>query len=80
MWLVDEAEMVAKKKYNEGRIDLKTLNEFLGRDPDADEDEKIESDDRNFNLLFTGAVKEDLLKTIRPYQKINHFPFSYNVG
>jgi len=26
MYLIDEEEMAAKKKYNEGKIDLETLN------------------------------------------------------
>jgi len=30
MYLIDEDEMVAKKKYNEGKIDLDTLNQILG--------------------------------------------------
>jgi hypothetical protein len=39
MYLIDEDEMVAKKKYNEGKIDLETLNQILGRNTEDDDDE-----------------------------------------
>jgi hypothetical protein len=38
---------------------------MLGRNVEEDEEDRT-SQNRNFNILFTGAVKEDLLKTIRP--------------
>ena len=39
MFLIDEDEMVAKKKYNEGKIDLETLNQILGWNTEDDDDE-----------------------------------------
>lgn len=81
MFLIDEEEMVAKKKYNEGKIDLETLNQILGRNTEEDDDENRDiTEQRNFNLLFTGALKEDVLKQLNWRQKINHFPFSFNIG
>jgi hypothetical protein len=41
MYLTDEDEMVAKKKFNEGKIDLEELNKLLGKESDYDEDEEI---------------------------------------
>lgn len=41
MYLTDEEEMVAKKKYNEGKIDLQTLNSILGKDDSGDDDEEV---------------------------------------
>lgn len=46
---------------------------------EEDEDEEDENE-FNFNLLFSGAVKEDTLRSLRPYQKVNHFPNSFNIG
>lgn len=40
MYLTDEEEMVAKKKYNEGKIDLQTLNQLLGKPDGMDTDEE----------------------------------------
>lgn len=69
MFLTDEEEMVAKKKYNEGKIDLATLNMLLGRDKDEEEEEEIkdikDDDPKNFNLLFTGALKDEILKALK---------------
>lgn len=63
MYLIDEDEMVAKKKYNEGKIDLDTLNQILGWNTEEDDDENRDiTEQREFNLLFTGALKEDVLK------------------
>ena len=77
MILNDEAEMCARKKYNEGRLSMEQLKELIGWIPG--EEEKKDTD-RNFNMLFTGAVKEENLKVVWPYQKFAHFPFSYNIG
>ena len=33
-----------------------------------------------WNILFTGMCKTDLLKDASKYQKINHFPQSYQIG
>ena len=63
MYLIDEDEMVAKKKYNEGKIDIDTLNQILGWNTEEDDDENWDiTEQREFNLLFTGALKEDVLK------------------
>ena len=48
MWLTDEDEMVAKKKFNEGKIDQEELNKILGRvsdDEDTEEVKDIREDD-----------------------------------
>jgi len=63
MYLIDEEEMVAKKKYNEGKIDLATLNQILGRNKEDEDDENRDiTDQTEFNLLFTGALKEEVLR------------------
>ncbi len=63
MYLIDEEEMVAKKKYNEGKIDLATLNQILGRNTEDEDDENRDiTDQTEFNLLFTGALKEEVLR------------------
>lgn len=41
MWMTDEHEMVAKKKFNEGKIDQEELNKILGREENQDEEEEI---------------------------------------
>lgn len=33
-----------------------------------------------WNILFTGMCKQDQLKDASKYQKINHFPQSYQIG
>lgn len=81
--LCDEFEMCARKKYNEGRMTLEELTEILGKNVEEEtEDDRKEENigKKDFNLIFTGAVKEEVLKQLRPNQKINHFPFSYNIG
>jgi hypothetical protein len=48
MWLTDEDEMIAKKKFNEGKIDQEELNKILGRvsdDEDTEEVKDIREDD-----------------------------------
>lgn len=39
--MTDEDEMVAKKKFNEGKIDEEELNRLLGREENLNEDEEI---------------------------------------
>lgn len=35
---------------------------------------------REWNLLWTGATKTDVVKYMNKFQKVNHFPGSYNLG
>jgi len=65
--LVSEREMCARKKYNEGKITLEELTEIIGRnvEDDTEEEKKDTNGPKDFNLLFSGAVKEELLKSIR---------------
>lgn len=35
---------------------------------------------KDFNLLWTGATKIEVLKLMNKFQKVNHFPGSYNLG
>ena len=35
---------------------------------------------RDWNLLWTGATKLDILKYMNEFQKVNHFPGSYQLG
>ena len=35
---------------------------------------------KEFNLLWTGATKIEVLKLMNKFQKVNHFPGSYNLG
>lgn len=39
--MTDEDEMVAKKKFNEGKIDEEELNRLLGREENLNEDEEV---------------------------------------
>lgn len=70
MLLVNEKYMLKKKKQDQG---------LDSSDSSDEEDYKDEFQD-DFNILFTGAVKEDILKKSRGYYKISHFPHSYNIG
>lgn len=71
MYLVNEKLMLwKKKKYQESYSDSGSSDE---------EDYKDENED-DFNILFTGAVKEEILKKARTYQRLSHFPHSYNIG
>lgn len=37
-------------------------------------------DNENFNLLWTGLhMKPDILRALKPYQRVNHFPRSYEL-
>lgn len=69
MRLVNEQQMLRKKRRAED-------SDLSSEDSEEDRDE-FEND---YNLLFTGAVKEEVLKTVRSYQKLSHFPHSYNIG
>lgn len=83
MWMTDEEEMIIKKKYNEGKITEEEFNKLLPRQ-NEDEDEEIkdirDGDPLDWNVLFTGALKEETLRQLKTKQKINHFPMSYNIG
>lgn len=68
MYLVGEKQMLKKKRIAQGLTDSDT----------SDEDE--DPDENNFNLLFSGSIKDDILKRLKSYQKINHFPKSFNLG
>ena len=70
MKLINEQQMIRKKRRNE--------NPDLSDDSSSDDEpDEFEND---FNLLFTGAVKEEVLKSTRSYQKLSHFPHSFNIG
>jgi len=68
MFLINERQMLKKRRKAQG---YETSS--------SDEEDKDENED-DFNLLFCGAVKDDLLKAARSYQKLNHFPNSFNIG
>ncbi|CAI2378871.1 unnamed protein product [Moneuplotes crassus] len=68
MYLVGEQQMLKKKRIAQGLTDSDTS------------DEEEDPDENNFNLLFSGSIKDDILKRLRSYQKINHFPKSFNLG
>lgn len=67
--MTDEDEMVAKKKFNEGKIDEEELNRLLGREENLNEDEEVkdipDEDPWEWNLLFTGALKEETLRALK---------------
>lgn len=69
MYLVNEKQMLKKKREAQG-YDSSSCSD----DDDVDENEN------NFNVLFSGGVKDDSIRSLRSYQKINHFPNSYNLG
>lgn len=71
MKLVNQNYMLYKKKKQQG---------YYSSDEDSDSDDYKDENEDDFNILFTGAVKEDVLKTVRSYQKLSHFPLSYNIG
>ena len=68
MYLVNETLMLKRKRIGQG---YDTSSEDSG-DLDIYEDD--------VNLVFTGAVKDEVLKKTRKYQKLNHFPHSFNIG
>jgi tubulin polyglutamylase TTLL4 len=70
MLLVNEKYMLKKKNKDQGLDSSESSDE---------EDYKDEFED-DYNILFTGAVKEDILRKSRSYYKISHFPHSYNIG
>ena len=35
---------------------------------------------KDWNILFTGYIKAELLRDVHKYQRINHFPCSYEIG
>jgi len=70
MRLVGERQMLKKKKQAQG---------YESSSSSEDEDDEDE-DENNFNLLFSGAVKDETMRSIRSYQKVNHFPNSFNIG
>lgn len=70
MKLVNEEQMIKRKRKNENP----------NYSEESDDDEDVDEFENDFNLLFTGAVKEELLQNTRSYQKISHFPHSYNIG
>jgi len=68
MYLVGEKQMLKKKRITQGLTDSDSS------------DEEEDPNQNNFNLLFSGSIKDDILKTLKEYQKINHFPKSFNLG
>ena len=68
MYLVGERKMLKSKRIAQGLTDSESS------------DEEEEENPNNYNLLFSGAVKDDIIKSIKSYQKINHFPKSFNLG
>jgi hypothetical protein len=69
MYLIGEQEMLRKKRQAQG-IDS-------SEESSSEEDT---TDPNHFNLMFSGAVKDEAMHGIRRYQKINHFPNSFNIG
>lgn len=47
-------------------------------DSESSDDEN--EDESAFNVLFSGAIKDDMMEGIKSYQKVNHFPKSFNLG
>jgi hypothetical protein len=70
MFLVGEKQMLKKKKEAQG----------LSSSESSDEDEEEDENENNCNLILSGAVKDEFIKSIRSYQKVNHFPNSFNLG
>lgn len=71
MHLVNERLMLKKRREAQG----------YGSSSESSDDESYKDEFENdYNLLFTGAVKEEALKSVRSYQKLSHFPHSYNIG
>ena len=68
MHLVNEHLMLKKKRISQG---------YDTSDIDSSDEDMYEDD---HNLLFTGAVKDEVLRKARAYQKLSHFPHSFNVG
>lgn len=68
MYLVNEQLMLKRKRIQSGY------------DTSSEDSDDIDPDEDDYNLLFTGAVKEDGLMNARSYQKLSHFPHSYNIG
>lgn len=69
MYLVGEKQMLKNKRVAQG-YDTSSSSE------DDEEDEN----ENNFNILFSGAIKDEVIRGIRSYQKVNHFPNSFNIG
>lgn len=68
MYLVNEAIMLKRKRIAQGY------------DTSSSDSDDLDENEDNFNILFSGGIRDDVLSTLRGYQKINHFPDSYNLG
>jgi len=69
MYLVGEKEMLRRKRKAQG-YDTSS----------SEEEDEEDYDEDDFNLLVSGGIKEDVLQPLRSYQRINHFPNSFNLG
>lgn len=67
MFLVGETQMLHKKRLAQGYE--------LSSEEDSEDENEFK-----FNVLFSGAVKDECIKSVKSYQKINHFPNSFNIG
>lgn len=67
MHLVGEYQMLKKKRIAQGY------------DTSSESDEEDENEYK-FNLMFSGAIKDESMKSLKSYQKVNHFPNSFNLG
>lgn len=47
---------------------------------EEEEDTNDDFSEFDFNLVWSGGIKDDILLSLRSYQKINHFPNSFNLG
>ena len=61
---------------------LKREEENQGYDSSdsSDDNEDEDCSEFDFNLVWSGGIKDDVLTSLRPYQRINHFPNSFNLG
>ena len=71
MFLIGEKEMLKRRKENQG---------YDSSDSSDDDDEEEECSEFDFNVVWSGGIKDDVLSSLRSYQKINHFPNSFNLG
>ena len=71
MYLIGEKQMLKQRKENKGD----------DRSYSSDDDGSSDGcDEYDFNVVWSGGIKDDVLRSLRTYQKINHFPNSFNLG
>lgn len=78
--LLEKNKCLNKKKIAQG-YDLSNTEygNYNQDNSSSSEDDEDENED-DYNVLFSGGIKDDIIKHTRAYQKINHFPDSFNLG